>query len=57
MVIKCVHIFDEEIPICHFGTVDRKDVSMKYLELDGSKLYNAIGYKCSISMKDVIFKY
>jgi hypothetical protein len=30
---------------------------MKYLELDGSKLYNAIGYKCSISMKDVIFKY
>ena len=51
------NLLDEEIPICHFGTVDRKDVSMKYLELDGSKLYNAIGYKCSISMKDVIFKY
>ena len=47
------NLLDEEIPICHFGTVDRKDVSMKY----GSKLYNAIGYKCSISMKDVIFKY
>ena len=31
------NLLDEEIPICHFGTVDRKDVSMKYLELDGSK--------------------
>lgn len=51
------HTLGKEVPADCFGTVERKDAGMKYLELDGSKLYGAIDYKHEYSIKDVILKY
>lgn len=41
----------------YFGSTQRHDVGMKYLALDGSKLYNACGFKAQIPIEDVIPMY
>lgn len=46
-----------KIPNGCFGTAERKDVGMKYLALDGNKLYSAIDYQPHIHIKDIINKY
>lgn len=51
------HVLGKEVPADCFGTALRKDAGMKYLELDGSKLYSAVGYKPMHSIKDIISKY
>lgn len=51
------HILGKEVPVDCFGTVQRNDAGMKYLELDGRKLYNAIDYKPKYSIEDIILKY
>lgn len=40
-----------------FGAAKRHDVGMKYLALDGSKLYNACGFKAQVSIEEVISLY
>lgn len=37
-----------------FGSTQRYDVGMKYLALDGSKLYNACGFKAKVSVENVM---
>lgn len=46
-----------DLPKDCFGTVQRADVGMKYLALDGTKLRNAIGFEAHIKIKDVIAQY
>lgn len=51
------HEMGKQVPNGCFGSVERSDVGMKYLALNGEKLYNLIGYKAKISIKDVINYY
>lgn len=41
----------------YFGSTQRHDVGMKYLALDGRKLYNACGFKAQASIENVISLY
>lgn len=54
MVAKTMGKF---IPESCFGSVCRSDVGMKYLALDGARLSQAIGFKPSIRIVDVISRY
>lgn len=57
-IVTLIHLtLGKEVPTDCFGTVQREDAGMKYLELDGNKLYNAIGYKHKYFIKDVILNY
>ena len=47
----------KEVPDGCFGSVQRADVGMKYLALDGKKLHDAIGFEASIKITDVIDTY
>lgn len=47
----------KEIPSDCFGTSQRADTGMKYLALDGSRLFNAIGYKDTSKLEDNIKDY
>lgn len=47
----------KDVPGDCFGTTQRKDTGIKYLALDGTKLYSAIGYEPHIKIRDVINKY
>lgn len=47
----------KEVPDGCFGSVQRADVGMKYLTLDGKKLHDAIGFEASIEITDVIDTY
>lgn len=51
------HALGKEVPTDCFGSVQRADVGMRYLALDGTKLYDAIGFEPSIHITDVIEKY
>lgn len=46
-----------EMPEDCFGTVQRKDVGMKFLALDGTKLYNTIGFIPQRKIKEIIREY
>lgn len=57
-IVTLIHeILNKEISDDCFGSVDRADVGMKYLALDGNKLYNAIGFKSSKSIVENIKEY
>ena len=47
----------KSVPENCFGTVQRTDVGMKYLALDGTKLYNAIGFTSQKKIKEIISEY
>lgn len=47
----------KKIPNGCFGAVQRADVGMKYLALNGAKLLQQIGFQALISIKDVIQYY
>lgn len=45
------------VPNNCFGTIDRVDIGMKYLALDGSRLYEVTGFKPTITISDTILTY
>lgn len=47
----------KEVPEGCFGTAQRADVGMKYLALDGKKLYRSIGFTASITISEMIESY
>ena len=47
----------KEVPEGCFGSVQRSDAGMKYLALDGKKLYMALGFEASIKIVDIISEY
>lgn len=51
------HAMGKIVPSGCFGTVQRADVGMKYLALDGSKLRKATGFKATISIESGIADY
>lgn len=57
IVAKVHRYYSKEVPEGCFGSEQRSDVGMKYLALDGKKLYDAIGYKASVKITDVIDTY
>lgn len=57
IVTEIHHAMGKEVPKGCFGTVQRADVGMKYLALDGSKLEKATTFEAEISIKDVIETY
>ena len=58
LVIRPVSIFmGKEVPEGCFGSVQRSDAGMKYLALDGKKLYMALGFEASIKIVDIISEY
>lgn len=57
IVTEIHHYFGKEVPEGCFGTVQRSDVGMKYLALDGEKLRNAIGFNATVKITDVIDTY
>lgn len=48
------HELGKEVLDGCFGTAQRTDVGMKFLALDGTKIYKHIGFSSSILIKDVI---
>ena len=57
-IVELIHeAFGRTVPDGCFGSVERSDVGMKYLALNGSKLWNSIEFKASISIKDEIKSY
>lgn len=51
------HAMGKDVPDACFGSVQRADVGMKYLALDGKKLYDAIGFEAKINITDTIATY
>lgn len=51
------HVLGKDVPDGCFGSVQRADVGMKYLALDGSKLKAATDFEASVKLEDVIKKY
>lgn len=47
----------KEVPKGCFGTAQRTDVGMKYLALDGNKLYKSIGFTASVTINEMIESY
>lgn len=47
----------KEVPEGCFGSVQRADVGMKYLALDGEKLNTSIGYETQITITEVLSDY
>lgn len=57
IVSTIFNVIGKNVPSNCFGTNKREDVSMKYLALDGSKLFNAIGYKDTSRLVDNVMQY
>lgn len=57
IVTEIHHAMGKEVPEGCFGSVQRADVGMKYLALDGKKLHDATGFEASIKITDVIDTY
>lgn len=57
IVTEIHHSMGKEVPEECFGSVQRADVGMKYLALDGGKLKEAIGFEAAIKIIDVIDTY
>lgn len=57
IVAKIHNAMGKELPEGCFGSIKRSDVGMGYLALDGKKLHEAIGFKASINIMDVVCTY
>lgn len=57
IVTEIHHAMGKEVPDGCFGGVKRADVGMKYLALNGKKLFEATGFEASIRIVDVIDTY
>ena len=54
-IVMLIHqAFGKEVPADCFGSVQRADIGMKYLALDGSKLRKAISYTPTIKIIETI---
>lgn len=51
------HFMGKQVPEGCFGSVQRADVGMKYLALDGKKLQNKIGFVAEVSIMDSLETY
>lgn len=51
------HAMGKDVPDGCFGSVQRADVGMKYLALNGRKLRHAIGFEANIEIIDVLETY
>ena len=57
-IVSIIHVsMNKNLPEDVFGTAERADSRMKYLALDGTKLFKAIGYKSNLRISDVIRNY
>ncbi|MCM0324009.1 NAD(P)-dependent oxidoreductase [Bacteroides fragilis] len=57
IVITIHHTLGKEVSTDSFGKIERADIGMKYLALDGTKLKNIIGFEPHIRLVDVINNY
>ena len=57
IVTEIHHAMGKEVPEVCFVSVQRSDAGMKYLALDGKKLYMALGFEASIKIVDIISEY
>ena len=57
IVTEIHHAMGKEVPKGCFGSVQRADVGMKYLALDGKKLHEATGFEDTINIVDIIETY
>lgn len=57
-IVELIHeAFERTVPDGCFGSVERSDVGMKYLALNGDKLKKQIGFSSKVSIIDVIGQY
>lgn len=57
-IVTLIHrVWGKEVPPDCFGTVERTDVGMKYLALDGNKLEKYTSFCARVSIREVIKKY
>lgn len=57
-IVTLIHnAMGKEVPSDCFGTVERTDVGMKYLALDGNRLYSLTDFCAITSLKNIIEKY
>lgn len=57
-IVALIHkTLGKEVPVDCLGTLQREDVGMKFLVLDGSKLKEAIGFETTIPLSEVLPKY
>lgn len=57
-IVTLIHkVLGKQVAEGCFGSVQRADVGMKYLALDGSKLKSAINFVATIRLEDIIKKY
>ena len=57
-IVQLIHrAFGKEVPEGCFGSVQRADVGMKYLALDGFKIRSMIGYYATFNIADVLLEY
>ncbi len=57
-IVTLIHkAMGKKVPEGCFGSVQRVDVGMKYLALDGSILYNSISFRAVISIQESILTY
>lgn len=57
-IVSLIHkAMGKEVPEGCFGSVERADVGMKYLALDGGKLRETTGFEAQIKIEDTIQRY
>ena len=57
-IVSMIHLaMGKEVPEGCFGSIQRADVGMKYLALDGNKLHEYTGFKANVCIIDVINQY
>ena len=57
-IVDLIHKkFEATVPYDCFGKVQREDVGMKYLALNGAKLNNQIGFSAEISISEALIEY
>lgn len=57
IVTEIHRYYGKEVPEGCFGSVQRSDVGMKFLALDGQKLRDATGFNATVKITDVINTY
>lgn len=57
-IVTLIHkVLGKQVAEGCFGSVQRADVGMKYLALDGSKLEDATGFEAHVKLEEIIEKY
>lgn len=57
-IVKLIHMaLGRMVPEGCFGSLERSDVGMKYLALNGEKLSNRLGFVLTVRIQDVLYLY